>query len=266
MSDTTKRRWARHCLRVQDAAMLAAFYREQLGMTDFGTPSRPLLGYDPAQCLLELRDDATAPYQAGARDFYWKIGLTLRDLVPAVAALRAQGWQVSEPRQFRDIGYLCHLRDPEGFAIELLQQGFEGRARPAGPGHPVGGQATFAHITLRVSDIAAARAFCEDRHGLRLMSIQPVPERAFTLYFYAWNQESLPDPALTAVGNREWLWARPYSLLELQHLENGDAVRPPDPDRAGFAGIAFDDNGDLTYVEAADMAALWGASGESRSS
>ena len=33
--------------------------------------------------------------------------------------------EVSDPTQFYDIGYLCHLTDPDGFSIELLQHTFE---------------------------------------------------------------------------------------------------------------------------------------------
>ena len=84
---------------------------------------------------------------------------------------------------------------------------------------------------------------------MRLMSVQPVPERGFCLYFYSWNDEPLPDPDLEAVANREWLWARPYSLLELQHLEAANQVTAPQPSAAGFGGFAFGDE-DLTYLSA----------------
>ena len=93
---------------------------------------------------------------------------------------------------------------------------------------------------LRVTDIAAARAYCERRLGMRLMSRQPVHDRGFCLYFYGWSDEALPDPDLEAVANREWLWSRPYALVELQHLETpGARVRKPDDRAAGFAGIAY---------------------------
>lgn len=190
-------------------------------------------------------------------DLYWKIGVTLRSLDPAVAYLRRQGWDVSDPFQFRDIGYMCHLHDPEGFAIELLQQGFEGNESPPGPGHPIGAQATLAHLTLRVTDIASARAFCETQLNMRLMSVQPVPEREFTLYFYAWSDEPLPDPDLESVANREWLWARPYTLLELQHLAGETRRTLPAEDAAGFAGLAYEtDDGTLTYLPTSGLTAF----------
>ena len=156
-------RIARHCLRVTDSAELAAFYTDIMGMRNFGTAKVPLLGYDKAECLIAFEGDAVTSRTGKRRDFYWKIGITVRDLDCAVAFLQRRGWPVPMPGQFRDIGYLCHLTDPQGFAIELLQHGFEGRHSAAGNGHPVGGQATLAHITLRVNDIDAARA-----HGARL--------------------------------------------------------------------------------------------------
>ncbi|MEX3008613.1 VOC family protein [Hoeflea sp. TYP-13] len=234
----------RNRLHVKNTIELVDFYSKNLGMQNFGSQASPLLGYDAQQCLVELVGGAQREYIAQPDALYWKIGITLRDLDKAVGFLRSEGYPVSEPRQFADIGYMSHLRDPHGFAIELLQQGFEGRAAPAGRGHPVGGQATLAHITLRVNDIAAAREHCETNLGMRLMSVQPVKEYGFCLYFYGWSEESLPVSDVEAVENREWLWARPYALLELQHLLGGGVGAPgTGKDRAGFTGFAWQDAG-----------------------
>ncbi len=225
-------------------------------MRNFGTADEPLLGYDSEQCLLELLDGADEPYVARTDGLYWKIGITLRDLDHAVNHLKQSGLAVSEPRQFGDIGYMSHLRDPAGFAIELLQHGFKGRAQPAGTGHPVGGQATLAHITLRVNDIAAARADLEGRLGMRLISVQPVTDYGFCLYFFCWSDEVLPDPDLESVANREWLWARPYALLELQHVPGGTISEPDSGrDEAGFAGFGWrsDIGGSRHYLRPDDM-------------
>ncbi len=250
---------ARNCLRVQDAAELAAFYVGIMGMQDFGPSGFPAYGYDPAQCLLEFQEGDLGPYEAGDMDFYWKIGITLRDLDAAVDYLQQHAWPVSDPREFRDIGYMCHLRDPQGFAVELLQQGFEDRAEPRGDGHPIGGQAILAHLTLRVTDLAAAQEFCGARLAMRLMSIQPVPERGFTLYFYGWSDEPLPNANLEAVENRQWLWARPYTLLELQHWEAViDHVLKPGKANAGFAGFAYQsgESRHPTYLPLSEMVDL----------
>lgn len=222
-------------MRVRDPARQERFYRDVLGMTDI----RGGLGFSEEQMALKFEAGASTPYEPRPDAFYWKIGITLKNLAVAVEYLRGLGIEVSEPRQFRDIGYLCHLRDPEGFSIELLQQGFEGNHSDPGEGHPIAGQAILAHLTLRVADIDAAKALFGGTMGMRLMSVQPVPERQFTLYFYAWSDEPLPLPDLEAVENREWLWARPYTLLELQHLEGASALARLDPKEAGFQGFSY---------------------------
>ena len=91
---------------------------------------------------------------------------------------------------------------------------------------------------------------------MRSMSIQPVRDRGFTLYFYTWSQERLPCPDLEAVENREWLWSRPYALVELQHLENRNTpLGKPNAYDAGFAGFGYGlhEDGEITYVSIEGM-------------
>ena len=238
---------------------MSEFYCDILGMGSFGTKEVPLFGFDPDQYLLEFRSGAAEPFETASNDFYWKIGITLRDLDAAVAYLRQRGLPVPAPYQFRDIGYMTKLRDPNGFIIELLQQGFEGHSQPSGDGHPIGGQATLAHITLRITDLVAAQTYFGTRLGMRLMSVQPVRDLDFCLYFYAWSNEALPHPNLTAVENRQWLWSRPYALIELQHLESSGAeVRKVGPDCAGFNGFACATEKDAAphYVTLSELTAL----------
>lgn len=238
-------------LRVRDFEGLAGFYGGQLGMTRVSAgPTGEIYGYGGIQSYLHFVPTATAPFAPGADDFYWKVGITLQNLDAAVAFLRTQGLSLPDPYQFRDIGYMTKLTDPNGLIIELLQQGFEGREDPlpAGHqiggqktgGHPIGAQATLAHITLRVTDLDAAKAFFETRLGMRLMSVQPVTDLGFCLYFYAWSAETLPHPDLKSVANREWLWRRPYTLIELQHLEAAPApVQKAAPETCGFDGFTY---------------------------
>ena len=47
-------------------------------------------------------------------DVYWKIGLSLTDADTARSKLIRQRVEVTFPRQFRDIGHMCHLSDPFG--------------------------------------------------------------------------------------------------------------------------------------------------------
>ncbi len=222
--------------RVPDLAKTRRFYRDVLGF---------LVAEDGGVLACALRQGAevrfeqadVAAHEAGKASRYWKIGLTMPDLDRAVAHLDRLGWAVSRPRQFLDIGYMCHLTDPSGLPIELLQQGFEGRSADGPPGHDVGAQATLAHLTLRAETQEAADRDWIEGAGMRLMSVQPIPSHGFTLYFYAMTDDIPPAPDLTAVANREWLWRRPYTLVEVQVYDDGRAIQPVDDGMAGPSGI-----------------------------
>ncbi|WP_282609258.1 VOC family protein [Pelagibius sp. Alg239-R121] len=253
---------ARNRLTVNSFENLEAFYCGLLGMRGFKSDEGFVIGYDDRQCLLEFhRKDCQAFDSSGDR-LYWKIGIALRDLDGAVAYLRERGLSVSEPRQFLDVGYLCHIHDPNGFPIELLQQGFEGNHKTVElkrGDHPISAQAVLAHVTLRVTDLPAMKAVCEDQLNMRLMSVQQVilPQRKFCLYFYGWSNEQLPNPDLYAVENREWLYERPYTLLEIQHLETPETrLRKADTNEAGFGALGWtDDAGHLHYVSEKELTA-----------
>ena len=256
-------RLVRHCLKVQDFSDLHAFYGNLLGMQLFESETATLFGYD-AKCLLAFHDGATQPYTPHDHGLYWKFGITLRDLDAAVSFLRTNGYPVSEPHQFRDIGYMSHLKDPNGLTIELLQQGFVGNAQPVGAGHAIGAQATLAHLTLRVTDIAAARDYCEERLGLQLISIQPVTDLGFSLYFFSGSDDTPPYEDLKSVDNRECLWSRPDMLLELQHLyDSSITIRTPNMGAAGFSGLSHQSNkaDSMTTVSPGQ---LWQTNGRDR--
>jgi lactoylglutathione lyase len=42
--------------------------------------------------------------------------------------------------------------------------------------------------------------------------------RGLTLYFLSCDQEAPPSTDVDNIEMREWLWQRPYALLELQHI------------------------------------------------
>ena len=245
---------------VADLTHLQEFYRDALGMRAFeGDGKSKRFGYVDQGCFLQFDQRDVSPYEPAPNDFYWKIGITLHDLDAAIAFLKEYGVKTTDPVQFRDIGYMSKITDPCGLTIELLQQGFEGNAKPVPHGHLVGAQATLAHITLRVKDLAVAQSYFHDELGMRLMSVQPVRENGFCLYFYTWSDEDLPDPDLSSVANREWLWSRPYTLIELQHLEMpGASVQNARPDMAGFTGFSYMGVGDEkeTFVSRVELEKL----------
>eukprot|EP01060_Flectonema_neradi_P018781 TRINITY_DN25717_c0_g1_i1.p1 TRINITY_DN25717_c0_g1~~TRINITY_DN25717_c0_g1_i1.p1 ORF type:complete len:248 (+),score=43.89 TRINITY_DN25717_c0_g1_i1:44-787(+) len=209
-------------LRVLNVETVTKFYCNVLGMSVFAEG----IGYSENGLKLHFEEGPKSTRTSTGKDGYWKIGIVVQDLVSVVKEVRQAGGEVSDPSQFKDIGYVCHLKDPSGMGIELLQQCFEGKNKENNSS--IKNQATLAHITLRVADLDRYRKICENKLGMRLMSVQPVNEYNFTLYFYSWSTEDLPDPDTKSVANREWLWARPYALLELQHLERASTsdIRP----------------------------------------
>lgn len=198
------------------------------------------VGYEGECAQIELRQADTGQSMTPRdTDLYWKIGITLPDLMLAYEKLRRDGIEVSEPTQFQDIGFMCHLTDTAGFGIELLQHTFEDEAltQRGDAALPLGGGATLGQITLRVTDINAALEYYRETLGMTLLSVQPVASRDFTLYFLAFTRESPPLSALESVSNRPWLWQRPYTLLELQHLHKRPVIDRAAPGDAGFHGI-----------------------------
>ena len=98
-------------------------------------------------------------------DVYWKIGLSLADVDTARSKLVRQDVEVTSPRQFRDIGYMCHLSDPFGFSLELLQHDFQSNfcservQASLKPNLALEQRAHIGQITIRVSDIIEAFNF-----------------------------------------------------------------------------------------------------------
>lgn len=220
------------CLRTADSAKLAKFYVTHLGMKAYETPQGLRVGYEGQDADILLQTGGGA-YRHNRTDRYWKIGITLPNVDLAYDQLRNVGLDVSEPKQFLDIGYMCHLSDPDGFQIELLQHDFH-ENRPADAGDtelPLGGDARIGQITLRTGNIAKAEAHFE-RLGMRLLSVQPVEAYEFELYFFAYTDDEPPCVDLKEVGNREWLWRRPYTTLELQCIADLQPLENP-----GFKGI-----------------------------
>jgi len=224
-------------LNVNDPERLSVFYRDILGMR----PMQSGLGYSGIGvelCLNKLSDPAG--YHPGPVDRYWKIAITLPDLDLAVAWLRGHDVDVSNPHQFRDIARMAHLRDPEGHVIELIQHEFEDtQPRKKGdPNLPLGGGAEIGLITLRTADIETELTQYQSL-GMKYLSRQALTDIGFDLYFLACTDEVQPDPDVNAVANREWLWQRPYTVLEFQHLLNASEVQMPQEGQPGYAGISF---------------------------
>lgn len=179
-------------------------------------------------------------------DVYWKIGLSLADVHTARSHLISHGVHVTQPRQFRDIGYLCHLNDPFGYSVELLQRDFQHNFCSEriksflNPTFALRQQTHVGQITLRVSDIEKSLRFYESSLGMKLLSRQNIPDM-FDLYFLACTDEKPPSDNVNDVEIREWLWKRPYTTLELQYWTvKRCKFNNPDLDRhSGFGALVF---------------------------
>lgn len=233
-------------LNVREPEKLAEFYIKYLGMHLRKTETELRLSYNECEAYITLRPSSSqSHYKHGRDDHYWKIGITIPDVDFAFKQLKQMGVQVSPPHQFEDIGYLCHLTDPEGFQIELLQHTFENekKSKQGDEQLPLGGGARLGQITLRTDNICSALEYYIGNRGMRLLSIQPVPKYEFDLYFLSSIKETPPHPALTSVENRPWLWQRPYTLLEIQHrYEKGASIQKTDNNSIGFEVLLFEPN------------------------
>lgn len=228
--------------------------------------SLPQIDANAPHASAEIRLLSTARdryYKHSADDVYWKIGLGMHDVDAAAATVGyAEGYQ------FRDIGYMQHILDPSGFMIELLQTSFEEnislrrqlwneherekwtcnfqQSQPASSlaAHSILATQPFVigQITTRVKDDKASLDFYQNVLGMKLLSEQEVVMsqvgRNFVLFFLGYTNDEPPIPDdRTDVRNREWLWQRRYTTLELKFERNRDA------------GIARSHNGCKTVEE-----------------
>ncbi|CAF3616295.1 unnamed protein product [Rotaria sordida] len=248
-------------LRVKDLNELIKFYVNNFGMKniEISTPSLPynvnVLGYTtnydenfnkalntlPSPTLLEFHHNDSSTntsllVNSGASKIYWKIGMTLYDVDHARQILQSKQVNITDASQFEDIGYLCHLKDLNGFCIELLQHDFDTTFKakinqkskqPPQDKFPLGYPSCIGQITLHANDMDKTQRFYQDLLGMKLLSIQEVPKFGFTLYFFAWTNEDPPKSDIKDVTvNREWLWKRPYTTLEIRHFHSSRHIPP----------------------------------------
>ena len=148
-----------------------------------------------------IRDRAQLPCEPSPHDRYWKIALAVPDIELACRQLAERGVDISQPQQFKNIGYLVHFKDPEGFSIELIDHAFIGeRCIEPVDQNKLGGGAHFNLLTLRTASIEKARQICV-AWGMVPLSIQPVEDYGFTLYFFAFTDELPPSSDLQAIEN-----------------------------------------------------------------
>jgi predicted enzyme related to lactoylglutathione lyase len=206
------------------------------------------LGYSDREMRL-IFTQAETPYCPQPSDLYWKIAVSVPNIELAYRQLVSRGAQVSEPHQFRDVGYLAHITDPEGFTVELIEHWFQGdRPSRSVDETLLGGGPHISLLTLRTADIARVEPDLL-KLGMRPLGVQPVEPYGFTLYFYGFTRETPPQPDLSAIENRTWLYRRPYTVLEIQHVHELDAETHPLKQAGGFAGATVHPSASAIHVE-----------------
>jgi glyoxylase I family protein len=106
--------------RARDPKALAAWYRDQLGVSP--VPENP--GDLPWQ--QQAGPTAFAPFPEDTKYFgdaskQWMINFRVGNLDAMVVHLRAGGVSVGDPETYPNIGRFAHLKDPEGNPIELWE-------------------------------------------------------------------------------------------------------------------------------------------------
>lgn len=223
-------------LGVKDPDAQRHFYRDVLEMSDLGDGR---IGYAQAEVTLNFVQ-ASGAYISQPADLYWKIAISVPDIDLAFEQLTAGGHECSPPRQFRDVGHLAKLTDPEGFTVELLDHWFKDE-RPASADmdpNKLGGGPHISLVTLRTDDIARVEPDLLS-FGMTLVSVQPVTPHGFTLYFYSFADELPPDSDLKAIQNRTWVYQRRTTLLEIQEVHTLESVAVPNQGNAGYMGLTL---------------------------
>ena len=212
------------------------FYTDILGMTALGNDTVGYEGEEESQLKFV---PAKIPYTPAPNDLYWKIALAVPDIELAYRQLSAKGVEIDYPTQFQDIAYLAHIHDPEGFTIELIEHTFKNQ-RLVEPSDQTqfGGGAHLNLLTLRTNNAEEMRRSCEAL-GMKQLAIMPVKSYGFILYFYALTTDNPPDPNPYAIENRTWVYQRPYTVFEIQHIAALDSIRRPEPQEAGYGKTIF---------------------------
>ena len=80
---------------------------------------------------------------------------------------------------------------------------------------------------------------------MKLLSIQDISVYGFSLYFLAFTSETPPVPGeLESVENREWLWQRDFTTLEIQHRPGGQPCSPMDSQGEGVSHLVMEVGGE----------------------
>lgn len=249
----------KHSLYISNPKASCDFYINKLGMSllkKFSENEKEYyhLSFDTSpnskEAFLELifdkdNKETIFPKNKESLEGYWKIALSIKDVDIARENLLKKGIEVSPAFQVPNVAYLCHFYDPDGYCLELIQHKFQKNhiKEEENKTYALGNKAVFSLITYRVKDINKSLDFYTKELGLKLLSKMNVQQRGFNLYFLALTEDILPNEEdIEAIENREWLWQREYTIIELQHIlefENDKDFKYEVGKSTGFNKITF---------------------------
>jgi len=211
------------------------------------------------QAFLELIYDknntqTVFPKNQDLLEGYWKIAISIKDVDIASDKLIEKGIKVSEAFQVPNVAYLCHIQDPDGYTIELIQHKFQENhiKEKEDSSYKLGNKPVFSLITYRVKNINKSLDFYQTKLGLKLFSKMDVTKRGFNIYFLAASKEKAPSENIEAIENAQWLWTRDYTMIEFQHIlkieDKKDFVYDISK-KTGFKEISFISKESLSFKD-----------------
>ncbi|WP_169727243.1 VOC family protein [Aliagarivorans marinus] len=233
-------RIAAHRLLIRDPELTLDFYQKQLGMRlvthqQVQQRNHYLLALGEGQACLELVYDPSAKFTVAAQpnssEGYWKFSIAVDDLEDTRNRLVGMGGNSPPPEkglqpdnslqlgqcfEVPNLAYLCHLVDPNGYSIELVQKTLKPSPQP----EPQSGN-TFNLSTLRIKDIDKSLAFYRAM-GMELVYRYRSDSRKMTLLFLIARADLAEFEGRCGTALEERLWQSPYTVLELQHLDGSE--------------------------------------------
>ncbi|WP_072681202.1 VOC family protein [Arcobacter sp. LA11] len=151
---------------------------------------------------------------------YWKMAISIKDVDIARQKLIEKGIEVTEAFQVPNVANLCHFFDPDGYGLEFIQHEFEQnhKKQKEDSNYVLGNRAIFSLITYRIKDIEKSLNFYEKDLNMKLLSKMNLEKRGFDLYFLGFTKEKLPNEDVEDIENRQWLWKRDFTMIELQYV------------------------------------------------
>ncbi|GIU49530.1 VOC family protein [Shewanella sp. KT0246] len=258
-----------HSLYISNPEQSLGFYLQQLGMQlvkqdQIGGRCHYLLQFPSAanHAQLELIHDPQRVFsiakQPSRVDGYWKFSIAVGHLKTARQNLIDNGITTTPCLEIPNLAYLCHLEDPDGYSIELIQTHLIEHTQSSlikqAPDYPLGSAAHFNLSTLRVKDIALSLSFYQEL-GLELVHTFRSDERNMSLYFLADKHaqafadlQAAINSASQSIGKSmnakivEILWQYPETLLELQQFDGtaeDEDFSYHTSTHSGFAGLTL---------------------------